>query len=99
MIYLFKNADGESYSITFDGSVLTEELKNEAIQVESLPEGHGILKRNKNGEFYFEEVEQVVITPPEPVEPKPTLEELQTQTLLNTEYLVTMSELSNVKGE
>lgn len=33
---------------------------------------------------------------PYPVEPQPTLEEMQAQTLLNTEYLVVMSELSNL---
>jgi hypothetical protein len=33
---------------------------------------------------------------PEPVEPLPTLEEMQMQTLLNTEYLVVMSEISNL---
>lgn len=32
----------------------------------------------------------------EPIEPQPTLEEMQTQALLNTEYLVIMSEISNV---
>ena len=30
------------------------------------------------------------------VEPQPTLEEMQVQTLLNTEYLAIMSELSNL---
>lgn len=30
------------------------------------------------------------------IEPQPTLEEMQTQALLNTEYLVIMSEISNV---
>lgn len=32
----------------------------------------------------------------EPIEPQPTLEEMQTQILLNTEYLVVMSELTNI---
>lgn len=37
------------------------------------------------------------ITPePEPIEPIPSLEEMQMQTLLNTEYLVVMSEISNL---
>lgn len=30
---------------------------------------------------------------PSPIEPQPTLEEMQAQTLLNTEYLVSRSEL------
>ena len=33
---------------------------------------------------------------PIPIEPQPTLEEMQMQTLLNTEYLVIISELSNL---
>jgi hypothetical protein len=37
--------------------------------------------------------------PETPIEPKLTVEEMQAQTLINTEYLVTMSELSNLKGE
>lgn len=32
----------------------------------------------------------------EPLEPQPSLQEIQTQTLLNTEYLVIMSELTNI---
>ncbi|MGG0666766.1 hypothetical protein ABE042_22060 [Viridibacillus arvi] len=50
---------------------------------------------NRETGLFYEDKEE----PPEPVEPQPTLEELQTQTLLNTEYLVTMSEFSNLKGE
>lgn len=33
---------------------------------------------------------------PAPIEPQPTLEEMQTQALLNTEYLVAMSELTTL---
>ncbi|NYV67290.1 hypothetical protein HYI36_18625 [Bacillus sp. Gen3] len=33
---------------------------------------------------------------PVPIPETPTLEEMQTQTLLNTEYLVVMSEIENV---
>lgn len=34
-----------------------------------------------------------VVPEPTPIEPTPTLEEMQAQTLLNTEYLVSRSEL------
>lgn len=37
-----------------------------------------------------------IVPEPIPVVPQPTLEEMQAQTLLNTEYLVVMSELSNL---
>ncbi|MFE6167006.1 hypothetical protein ACFVP8_03910 [Viridibacillus arvi] len=45
----------------------------------------------------IKEMVPVEYIPPEvpPVEP-PTLEEMQAQTLINTEYLVVMSELSNI---
>jgi len=33
---------------------------------------------------------------PEPVEPMPTLEEMQAQTLLNTEYLVCLAEINSL---
>lgn len=43
---------------------------------------------SKTGEFMAP-----VIPEPTPIEPQPTLEEMQAQTLLNTEYLVSRSEL------
>lgn len=39
---------------------------------------------------------ELVYEPVEPIEPQPTSEKIQTQTLLNTEYLVIMSELTNL---
>lgn len=44
------------------------------------------------------EEEWISVQPPEPgpVEPLPTLEEIQAQTLLNTEYLVCLAEISNL---
>ena len=43
---------------------------------------------NETGEFTAP-----VIPEPTPIEPQPTVEEMQAQTLLNTEYLVSRSEL------
>ncbi|GEM_PF-3582521 len=40
-----------------------------------------------------EEFTAPVISEPEPVEPRPSLEEMQVETLLNTKYLVSRSEL------
>jgi len=45
--------------------------------------------RYENGAWSEEKYE------PEPVEPIPTLEEITAQTLLNTEYLVILSEIEN----
>ncbi|WP_431808813.1 hypothetical protein [Lysinibacillus sphaericus] len=43
---------------------------------------------NETGEFTAP-----IIIEPTPIEPQPTVEEMQAQTLLNTEYLVSRSEL------
>jgi hypothetical protein len=37
-----------------------------------------------------------ILLPPVPPAPSPTMEEMQMQTLLNTEYLVIISEITNV---
>ncbi|MGE7840143.1 hypothetical protein ACQKNX_05060 [Lysinibacillus sp. NPDC093712] len=50
----------------------------------------------EEGFFYNSETGEFtppIISEPIPVEPQPTLEEMQAQTLLNTEYLVSRSEL------
>ncbi|QOV10944.1 hypothetical protein [Viridibacillus arvi] len=63
-------------------------------------DGAKVTEYTRDGETVSHTVREPIVTvPPAPVEPQPTLVELQTQTLLNTEYLVTMSELSNLKGE
>ncbi|MGE7922384.1 hypothetical protein ACQKND_04255 [Viridibacillus arvi] len=62
--------------------------------------GEKVTEYTRDGETVSHTVRKPIVTePPAPIEPQPTLEELQTKTLLNTEYLITMSELSNLKGE
>ncbi|MES1045279.1 hypothetical protein FOA22_12445 [Heyndrickxia oleronia] len=41
-------------------------------------------------------ITSIIQEQPGPITETPTLEEMQTQTLLNTEYLVVMSEIENV---
>lgn len=61
-------------------------------EVESLPEGEGILKRAEDGSFYYEPFPEPE-PPIEPEEPQPTSEEIQAQTLLNTELLLVYKEI------
>ena len=89
MIYLLPSQD--TFVIFTELHYVPEDFRKDVIEVESLPEGHGILKRNEEGELYWYQPQ-----PEPPVEPQPTLEEMQMQTLVNTEYLVVMSELSNL---
>ncbi len=62
--------------------------------------GFKITEYTRDGETVSARVEEKILSedemlPVEPVEikPQPTLEEMQAQTLLNTEYLVSRSEL------
>ena len=75
------------------------------IEVEELPEGIGILRQAEDGTFYYEPFPEFIPRPEEPeVEVNPELpnipeppvlsvEEMQAQILLNTEYLVSRAEL------
>ncbi|MGF9978669.1 hypothetical protein [Viridibacillus arvi] len=94
MLYLVKVND--EVVVYTELKWVPEVSKNDVIEVESLPEGYGILKMDAEGELYWYQPQP---EPPVPVESQLTLEEMQAQTLINTEYLVTMSELSNLKGE
>ncbi|MFJ7841571.1 hypothetical protein ACIQXG_19245 [Lysinibacillus sphaericus] len=45
------------------------------------------------GSVYNRETSEFTAPEPQTIEPQPTIEEMQAQTLLNTEYLVSRSEL------
>lgn len=66
------------------------------LEVESLPEGSGILRRAVDGTFYYEPFPEPEVNPEQPIKPEPpilSVEEMQAQILLNTEYLVSRAEL------
>lgn len=69
------------------------------IEVEELPEGIGILRQAEDGTFYYEPFPEFIPRPEEPeppIKPEPpvlSIEEMQAQILLNTEYLVSRAEL------
>lgn len=90
MIYLIPSDN--TFGIYFDYDSIPNKLKPTSIEVESLPEGDGIIRRRPDGSFYREPYKE----PMTDLDPQPTLDEMQTQTLLNTEYLVIMSELTNL---
>ena len=73
MIYVYPFND--SFTIIYDKAYIDESLHGDLIEVESLPEGTGVLKRRSNGEFYYESTGQEIVQEPvSPVEPTPTPE-------------------------
>lgn len=101
MIYLFPS--GNSYSIVYEGNVLTEEQKANSIKVEKLPDGEGALKRDENGTFYFEPFE---IDLEESIEATETIEQkidrlerqIQQDNIIQFEVLATIYEELLMKG-
>ncbi|MEX3621856.1 hypothetical protein [Viridibacillus arvi] len=89
MIYLIPSQD--SFIVYYNADYIPLEFRKDVIEVEALPEGNGILKMDEEGQLYWYQPDL-----PAPIEPQPTLEEMQMQTLVNIEYLVVMSELSNL---
>ena len=72
MIYLLGRSS--TFTIFYDFKAIPEYLRSEVIEVDSLPEGEGILRKAEDGEFYYEPfpiVEDLPIIDPEP-EPLPT---------------------------
>ncbi|WP_418301278.1 hypothetical protein [Lysinibacillus fusiformis] len=92
MIWLYP--DGDTFTVFY----VKPDLEG-LIEIESLPEGTGILRRSDDGTFYYEpypeqEVPEVNPDPPiKPEQPELSVEEMQAQILLNTEYLVSRAEL------
>ncbi|EON70182.1 hypothetical protein [Lysinibacillus sphaericus] len=94
MYYLYKNEDG-SFTVFTDLNAVPGWMQSDIIQVSSLPEGEGILRRAEDGSFYYEPFPSVEEPPiiEQPTEPKSTLEEMQAKTLLNTEVLIAMKNI------
>lgn len=67
-------------SIRFGSSILDGEIQSDIGELGQIMQ--------PDGTFVWPE--------PEPVEPVPSLEEMTMQTLLNTEYLVILSEIENL---
>lgn len=69
MVYLYPN--GDTFTIYSDISSLPEEYHSEVIEIESLPEGEGVLRQAGDGSFYYEPFpEPTPIEPVEPIEPE-----------------------------
>lgn len=69
MVYLLPHND--SFAIFNDMSHIPEQERDKVIELESLPEGQGILKQTIDGSFYYEE------QPFEPVEPEQPLDTVE----------------------
>jgi len=101
-LYLVEQENGE-LSIYLSLEQVPEDKREDVFVTDSIPEGNGQLRINhKKGELFYEPYHEVtdppVIEPPTepPTENKPpelSVEEMQAQILLNTEYLVSRAEL------
>lgn len=78
MIYLLPRED--TFAIFYNIELLPAN-EDEIIEIEKLPSGNGILRRNTNGKFYYDSFEKEE-TPPEPTIEEKILYETQYQTML-----------------
>lgn len=86
---MFKYAQLDSNNVVKGISLLSGEIVAEdMILINDMDVVLESIYNTETGEFTAP-----VIPDPTPVEPTPTVEEMQAQTLLNTEYLVSRSEL------
>ncbi|WP_139992810.1 hypothetical protein [Kurthia sp. Dielmo] len=79
MYYLVPTSD--TFVVYYDKLFVPASLVNQVIEVETLPEGEGVLKRNASGNFYRESVE-LEEAPPTPTIEEKILYETQYQTML-----------------
>lgn len=93
MIYLLPREN--TFAIFYNAELLPT-TENEIIEIEKLPSGNGILRRNTNGEFYYESVESKEITPAPTIEDRlETIEQTSAYTQIQVEYLATLAEINN----
>lgn len=101
MYYIYVNNHDASCTIFYDTK--PEELEP-IYELESLPEGDGILKRADDGTFYYEQLSEVEI--PDPIEPEieetieqrlERIEQTTAYTQLQVEYLTMLSEVNTTK--
>lgn len=83
-----------TFVVYYEKSFVPESLVNQVLEVETLPEGEGILKRNANGNFYRESVESKEVTPT--IEDRlEAIEQTSAYTQIQVEYLATLAEINN----
>lgn len=85
-----------TFVVYYEKNFVPESLVNQVLEVETLPEGEGILKRNANGDFYREAVESKEVTPAPTIEDRlETIEQTSAYTQIQVEYLATLAEINN----
>lgn len=95
--YAYPNGD-DSYALFYDVGSIPDSIRPKIEQI-VIPEGTGILRKKEDGSFYYEPfptVEEPPINEPSeevPPQLQVSVEEMQAQILLNTEYLVSRIEL------
>lgn len=100
MFYVYINED-RTCTVYMVEEYIPESLKDGIIEYPTIPEGEGILKAHEDGTLYIETIEPEPDPDPDPntetpIKPEPpvlSIEEMQAQILLNTEYLVSRAEL------
>lgn len=95
MNYLIPN--GETFTIYYDKTFIPADQLKSVIEVEVLPSGSGILKRDIEGVFYIEPYPEPE-PQPVPPEPEPVVDQgaIQLQILINTEMILLNAELSGI---
>lgn len=94
MFYLIPKYD--TFIVYYDKKYIPENQLEVTIEVEELPEGEGILKRNANGNFYRESVESKEVTPAPTIEDRlEAIEQTSAYTQIQVEYLATLAEINN----
>lgn len=102
MLYLVPAND--SFIIYYKKEYVPKQQESSIIEVQSLPEGHGILKRAEDGSFFYEVPKEVVsdplpeLTPVEESLPEKVdrLDGMMAYTQLRMEYLIILTESNSM---
>jgi len=95
MIFLVPS--GDTFGVFYNMNDIPEHLQNTIIVVDSLPEGYGILRRDTQGNFYYEPFPDM----PTVIEPSETLEEKITrlEATIEQNNLITVDSILGVYEE
>lgn len=100
MIFYYVHSLNDNFTVYSNKSFIPEDKQYFEKDINELPTGEGILKMRENGEFYFApyppqpEVPQEPTPTPDPKPVDPMI--LQKQILVNTEYIIMLSELGGM---
>lgn len=93
MFYLIPKYD--TFIVYYDKKYIPENQLEVTIEVEELPTGEGILRRDVNGDFYRESVEREETPAPTIEDRLEAIEQTSAYTQIQVEYLATLAEINN----